>query len=318
MNEVLRRRGLARARGLFARPRTGLRLAGAVASLRSPLQTWSARRRLMACVAVAAGAFVLTTSMWRAFDIGGRATSAAATDALELRLRESRGKLERLPQLREDARARAASAPTADRSAGGDWRAIAGVAARTGVRLRALTPVSASEAGPSARSAKPAARGLRIDGRADFAGLYRFFQALSALPMLVVPDAVSVTGEADSLVFTATLNIFDALPAAPASFTYAQAVPDAAADNSARTLADPFAMGKAGRQPDVSAARLVGLVHDGARSIALFEGASGGQATVAVPGQMLGAERLVHIGGMGVTMASQGGTRRIALPEIDQ
>ncbi len=318
MNEALRLRGVGRIRRLLARPRTGLRLAGAVASLRSPLQKWSVRRRLMACVAIAAGAFVLITSIWRAFDVGGRATSAAAIAALEQRLRESRTKLEQLPRLREDARARMGPAPTADRSPGGDWRAITGLAARTGVTLRALGPASAPAASASARNAKSAARALRIDGRADFAGLYGFFRALSALPMLVVPEAVSVTREADALAFAATLNVFDALPTAPASFTYAQAAPDGAADDKARALADPFAIGKTGRQPDLSAARLVGLVHDGARSLALFEGASGAQTTVAVPGQMLGTERIVHIGGFGVTLASQGGTRRIALPEVHQ
>jgi hypothetical protein len=322
MSGALRLRGFSRLRRFFSQPRSGLRVAGAVASLRFPLQKWSVRRRLMACVAIAAGTFVLMTSMWRAFDLGGRATNAAAIDALEQRLRESRTKLDGLPRLREQARARTGPAPTTDRSPGGDWGAVAGLAARTGVTLRALSPASASgaSASTSARNAKPAARVLHIDGRADFPGLYAFFQELSTLPMLAVPAAVSVTREADALAFAATLNVFDTLPAAPASSTYAQAAPDGAANDNhkGRQRADPFRIGETGQQADASAARLVGLMHDSARSLALLEGASGVQGTVAEPGQMLGTERIVSIGAFGVTLASQGGTRRIALSEVAQ
>lgn len=310
MNGALRLRGFSRLRRIFSQPRSGLRVAGTEASLRFPLQKWSVRRRLMACVAIAAGTFVLVTSIWRAFDLGGRATNAAAIDALEQRLRESRTKLDGLPQLREQARARTGPAPTTDRSPGGDWRAIAGLAARTGVTLRALSPASGSgaSASTSARNAKPTARALHIDGRADFSSLYAFFQELSALPMLAVPEAVSVRREADALAFAATLNVFNTLPAAPAGA--------ANGNHKGRQLTDPFRIGETGQHADASAARLVGIMHDSARSLALLEGASGAQGTVAVPGQMLGTERIVGIGAFGVTLASQGGTRRIALREV--
>ena len=64
-----------------------------------------------------------------------------------------------------------------------------------------------------------------------------------------------------------------------------------------------------------SVGRLVGVVQDGRRALALFEPASGLEAVAAVPGQVVGPDRLVGIDAMGVTLANAAGTRRIMLSE---
>ncbi|RDU95546.1 hypothetical protein [Trinickia dinghuensis] len=261
----------------------------------------------MVCTAIASAAFALVTYAWRVIDAGDRAAREAAIDALERRLRESRDKLARLPRLREAARLQPAQPGAAIRPAGGDWRAVADLASRAGVTLRSLAPASAAAAS-RVRGRVHAARALRVDGQADFSGLYAFLSGLSTLPMLVVPQAVDIQRDKGTLVFGATLDVFDLPPAQaePAIHAPAQAGGD---------IADPFGGGGAQSQLDAAVGRLVGVVHDSRRALALFEAASGPRSVVAAPGQMLGADRLVGIDAAGVTLVSRAGTRRVPLSE---
>ncbi|WP_206950900.1 hypothetical protein [Trinickia acidisoli] len=273
----------------------------------------------MVCVAVAAGAFTLATYIWRALDAGARAAGATAVAVLEQRLRESRAKLARLPQLREGFRAHSVPPGAAARSIGSGWHAIADLAARSGVTLHMLEPATAPAASRT-RAGKPAGQGLRVEGQADFAGLYAFLSGLATLPTLVVPETVDIKRDKGALVLGTTLAVLDVPPV--------QAVPtigidsgartsahDATSGKAARLLADPFGRGETDSQAAVSVGRLVGVVRDGRRALALFEAASGLQAIAAAPGQTLGADRIVHIDAAGVTLASRGGTRRVALLE---
>ncbi len=273
----------------------------------------------MVCTAVASGSFTLATYAWRFIEADARAASEAAIDALEQRLRASRDKLARLPQLREASRAQSAQERLAPRSTGGGWHAIADLASRTGVTLRALTPASSAASAAQARTDKLAGRTFQVDGRADFSGLYAFLSGLSTLPIFVVPEAVDIKKDKGLLAFGATLGVFDMPPPRAESASHARtAAPIAAASDARRLIADPFGEGEMGAQASASVGRLVGIVRDERRALALFEAASGPLAVAAVPGQTLGADRLVRIDAKSVTLASRTGTRRIVLSEDER
>jgi hypothetical protein len=285
-----------------------------MASLRAPAQKWNGCKRLMAYVALAAGAFVLVTAGWRALRDRSSAASAASIEALERRLVENRAKLARLPEMRAAA-SKQAEAARADRTIGGERRAVAdlaALAARTGVTLRALEPASAADSAHP-RHDDPKPRALRIAGRGDFAAFYSFLHGLPTLPALVVPDVVSVKRESGALTFAATLHVFEAAAGQEAPPPAVKAIAGPAGGQSARSPADPFRIDVAARRPDASASRLVGLVRDESRSLAVFEGASGAQATLVAPGQAIGAERVVRIDLGGVLLAGRAGERRIVL-----
>lgn len=296
----------------FRRRPVVLRFDRGTRAVRSAPRKWTPRRRFMVCTAVASASFALVTYVWRVLDAGTRATNAAAVEALEQRLRENRAKVERLPRLRQTVRVQPAQAPAVARSASGDWRAVADLASRTGVTLHALLPASAGAA-TRGRGGTAARKVLRVDGRADFAGLYAFLGGLSTLPMLVVPEALEIKPENGALALSATLGVFD-LSAAQAASETAAAVGAVSGQASPR-LADPFAGGVAGADAGASVGRLVGVVQDSRGALALFEAASGLQAVAAVPGQALGPERLVAIDMTGVTLANAGATRRVMLSE---
>ena len=314
MSDVRLRRIVRRLRRALLRRPVALQLDRARRTPRSP-QKWTARQRLMVCTAVASGAFALVTYVWRVLDAASRATQAAAVEALEQRLRESRAKLAQLPQLRQSMPAPPAPSHVAVRSASDDLRAVADLAARTGVTLHALVPASAATAARG-RKRGTAHHVLRVDGQADFAGLYAFLGGLSTLPMLVVPEVLEIESEKGGLTLGATLDLFDRPIALAASANDVEPIAAAAAVAQARRpLADPFSASTSGADADASAGRLVGVVRDGRRALALFEPASGLQAVAAVPGQALGRDRLVAIDADGVTLANAGTTRRVVLAE---
>lgn len=316
MKEALQS-GLERIGRVRTRFSVGRRFARAVHSQRAPAQRWTLTRRLMFGVALAAVAFALARYSCRAVDLSGRAPGTATIDALEGRLRDGRARIARLPQMRT------ALAPVmrntvgpAGRSPGNDWRAVADLASRTAVTLRVLEPVS-EQAAPRKGRGNGAQRVLRVEGRADFVSLQAFLQGLSTLPVLVVPAAVSIKREPDALSFAATLQVFDALPAQPVPATYVRAASGAASGDRRRSSNDPFGVAGAGAQGRASTARLAGLVLDGRRSLALFEG-GGLPPSVVGPGETLGTERVIEIDARGVTLASRDGARRAELPEDER
>jgi len=291
----------------------------AAASLRAPALRWSVGRRLMACVALAAGAFVIVTALWRALQANSPTNSGASIETLERRLLESRAKLAQLPRMRDAAKAQTAAAH-AERSAGGERYPVADLAAlatHAGITVRALEPASAADSARPRSGNRPISA-LRIVGRTDFDGVYAFLQGLSTLPRLVVPETVSVRRESGALGFAATLSVFDGVPAQRPRPLSGKALVRPGGDERGRLAADPFGADLPARQAGTSASRLVGLVRDASRSLAVFEGASGARAAVVAPGQALGAERVVRIDLGGVLLASRAGQRRIALPEDER
>ena len=77
------------------------------------------------------------------------------------------------------------------------------------VTLRSLEP--GAPTGDGIRTA----RHVRIAARANFAAFFAFLQGLPTLPSLVVPVAMHVGRAEQGLAIEATLQVFDALPAAP-------------------------------------------------------------------------------------------------------
>ena len=257
----------------------------------------------MACTALASGSFALGTYAWRAFDADRRAAEASALEALELRLQQSRAKVARLPGMRRSVTEQPAAAGEPSRTIGAEWQAVAELASDAGVSLRTLAPAPRGTASRATKTSG-AARTLRVDGQADFSALHAFFMGLSSLPMLVVPEAVDIKHDKGSLALGATLGVFDMPPPAAAKSAHAQP---------SRPIADPFAGAESTMRSALSPERLVGIVRDGRRALALFEAASGADAVAAVPGQTVGADRLVAIDTTGVTLVSNGQTRRVAI-----
>jgi hypothetical protein len=330
------RQALRRARRVFWRRPAVLRFDLGERAQRSPPHKWTARRRVMVCTAAAAGSFALVTYVWRVLDAGSRAAEAAGVEALEQRLRESRAKIERLPQLRDLARTHPSGGRAQPRSANGDWHAVADLASRAGVTLHALLPAAAAP-GARGRNGQAGRKGLHVDGRADFPALYAFLGGLSTLPMLVVPEDLEIKPENGALALNATLEVFHIGGGRAASVANAQAHAPAAADTTDTSiasvgsaapdasgasgalanplLANPFDGGAGGATASGSPGRLIGIMQDRQGALALFEAASGLQAIAAVRGQTLGQERLVAIDAAGITLAHARAARRIVFSE---
>jgi hypothetical protein len=245
-------------------------------------------------------AFALALYGWHASGVHGDHAERAALDALERRVSHARNTLEQLPAMREEAQQGFAFAlADAAQPREEHWRAISDAAAQSGVTLQALEPGAVQGEGPQA------GRSVRIGAQASFAGLVSFLRALTSLPALVVPTGMLVKRDASGLAIDATLRVFDALPSAP------HEVDDTA--NSASTFSDPFDIAGLAATDAVGALRLLGVVREGARGLALF-GTEQGVAAVAT-GQTVGAERIVGIDGHGVRLASRAGIRLLSLEE---
>ncbi|WP_158244214.1 hypothetical protein [Trinickia dabaoshanensis] len=267
----------------------------------------------MACTAMASGSFAVVTYAWRAFDTERRSAGAPALEALESRLQESRAKVARLEQMRRSVRDEPPAALAAASAPGGYWHAVAELASRSGVQLRTLSPGAAAK-GPRAAKADGAAHLLRVEGRADFSEVHAFLMGLSSLPILVVPEAVDIKHDKGALALGATLGIFEMPPVRGelADETSAPG-PHAASAQSSRPARDPFAGGETALGTTGPSGRLVGIVRDARRALALFEAASGAGVVTATPGQAVGTDRLVAIDAAGVTLAGGGQTRRVPM-----
>ncbi|MGE8489267.1 MAG: hypothetical protein ACN6OQ_13065, partial [Paraburkholderia nemoris] len=79
---------------------------------------------------------------------------------------------------------------------------------------------------------------------------------------------------------------------------------------------DPFSqpqMQAAGDLPDGSSLRLVGLLSDRTRGLAVLDTPDG--VTSVEPGERIGAERVTKLDASGITLAKDGTTRTLALTE---
>jgi hypothetical protein len=265
---------------------------------------------------IAALVFSLGAHGWVVADLGGVEASRAALEAGSLRLANARRSLAQLPALRREAAA-VPFAVSAARSSGpwssaDDVRIVSELAAQNSVALLAVEPGAVNGAG--VESMRP----LQLTARTDFIHLMAFLRGLSELPVLIVPVDVAVKRDAAALSVSATLHVFDALRPAPSTSSA-----DAFADDSLDSdddedivFFDPFSqtqMQAAGALSDVSQLRLVGLLGDRTRGLALLDTPDG--VTTVGSGQRIGAERVTKLDASGITLAKDGATRMLALTE---
>lgn len=278
-----------------------------LASFSSPPERWSRAHRLVAYVALTAIAFAAAEHGWRAAGIGASSTaSRAALADIERRVEDARAALAQLPSMRENARKRGVPGETVPRSPAAQWQAISALAQRSGMTLRSLEP--GTVVGDGIRKARP----VRVVADGDFASFVGFVQALPTLPSLAVPFALQLERTNEGLAMDATLRVYDALPGDSFRQDPAGAGVETA-DDGPGWFADPFAIPGARAGTGADEIRLIGLIHANARArgIALLETADG--ASVYVPGQTIGTERIVSIDSRGVTLAGRGRLRVMTL-----
>ncbi|CAE6802365.1 hypothetical protein [Paraburkholderia haematera] len=285
--------------------------------VRMPLVAWSRRRRWVVALLIAALVFGLGAHGWVVADFGGVEASRAALEAATRHLADARRALAQLPALRREAAAGPGLPLPASWTSADDVRIVSELAAQNGVSLLSLEPGAAS--GSDAERMRP----VQLTAHTDFVHLMAFLRGLSDLPVLIVPIDVTVNRDAASLAVRATLHVFNALR--PASSTAADgATVDVFADESLDSedeedivFFDPFSLAQmlASRelQPDASQLRLVGVLHDRTRGLALLDTPDG--ATTVVSGQKLGAERVTRLDALSITLAVGGATRTLALTE---
>ncbi|HYS64063.1 MAG TPA: hypothetical protein VEN30_09665 [Paraburkholderia sp.] len=291
----------------------------------APLEAWSRRRRWVAALLIAALAFGLGAHGWIVADLGGVEASRTAVEAATRHLADARRALAQLPALRrEAARSVATSATTSAITSLTTWpahspnswtsaddvRIVSELAAQNGVALLALEPGAAS--GTGAQSMRP----LQLTAHTDFVHLMAFLRGLLDLPVLIVPADVTVKRDGASLSVSATLRVFNALRPVPSTAS-ADAFAEESLDSDDEediVFFDPFSlpqMQAAGDLPDTSQLRLVGVLHDRQRGLALLDTPDG--ATTVVSGQQIGAERVMRLDALGITLANGGITRTLAL-----
>jgi Tfp pilus assembly protein PilO len=282
-----------------------------------PLEAWSGRRRCVVALLIAGLVFGLGAYGWIVADVGGVAASRAALAASVQHLTQARGALAQLPVLRRAVAAHTLAGSTepspASWSSTDDVRLVSTLAAQNGVALLAVEPGAASGEGMDTM------RPLQLTARTDFVHLMAFLHGFADLPVLIVPVDVTVKQDASALSVSATLHVFSALrpvPSADAAHAFDNASLDSDDDEDI-VFFDPFAqpqMRAGGELPDVSQLRLVGVLHDRTRGLALLDTPDG--VTTVESGQQIGGERVTRLDGSGIALASGAGmTRTLALAE---
>lgn len=306
--------------GFSGVPRPRVSLSHALKRLRAPLHTWSPRRRWAIALLIALVVFSLGAHGWIVADLGRLAASRAALLASAEHLADARRALAQLPSLRREAAASDATPAaivTASRASkqwtsADDVRVVSELAAQNGVALLAVEPGAAS--GTGAQSERP----LQLAARTDFIHLMSFMRGLVELPVLMVPVDVVIKRDGSALSVSAALRVYSGLRPAPASLT-TQELADASLDSDDEedvVFFDPFSPAQMQATIDLPGQpqlRLVGLLHDRARGLALFDTPEG--ATTVASGQQIGDERVTRFDTFGITLAKGAATRTLDLAE---
>ncbi|MCA8258203.1 pilus assembly protein [Burkholderia sp. AU31624] len=185
-----------------------------------------------------------------------------------------------------------------------EWAALmlelADRAASSGLRDVSIEPLRADGAVPDGR------RTVRIVAEGRFHALLQMVGELARFPVLAVPSALRVERGKEAARVEMSVDVFPALPAP--TFTGGEASVLAGAPG-----ADPF--GEAGSsEAHGAAARLAGTIRDGHAGLALFDD-GGGAFTAVVPGDTLGAARVVRVDPVTVTLATADGAYRVTLDD---
>ncbi|WP_368623336.1 hypothetical protein [Paraburkholderia sp. BR13444] len=284
---------------------------------RMPLEAWSSHRRWLVATAIAALVFAFGAYGWNTADLAGLEASRAALALGTQRLAQARHALAQLPSLRRAAAAMPATVSSAvPWNSADDVRIVSELATQSGVLLLAVEPGAASGEGVERK------RELQLTARTDFVHLMAFFHGLAQLPVLIVPVDVTVKQDGKGLAVAATLQVYDALrpaSATPAASAGVSADADeAAADDEGLVFFDPFAkpqISASGEPGDVSELRLIGLLRDRTRGLALLDTPDG--TTTVAAGQQLGVERVTQLDALGITLANGGATRTLTLMQTE-
>jgi hypothetical protein len=279
-------------------------------------------RRVTALVAIALVVFVIGARAWNAADIDGIEASRASLETVQRRLAQTDAAIAALPALRAAATLTLPLRPSAARTAADDVQTISQLATHSGVTLHALEP--GAPIGADAEVSRP----IRMTAQAGFAQLIALLHGLSDLPMLVVPDEISVgwpkvtaLGQrGDTLAIAATLHVFGALRAVSAA---SETRPDDESDDADDAVFyNPFSAPRATvtgipaalNPPEDWQMRLAGLLLDRTHGLALVETADGTETVD--PGQYWREEWVARIDDTGIALASRaGGARRLMLEE---
>lgn len=283
--------------------------------VRLPLDAWSQRRRWAVALLIALLVFGLGAHGWVVADLGGLEASRLALKAGSLRLADARRALAQLPALRREAAAGPIALdarPSAAWSSADDVRIVSQLAAQNGVELLTVEPGAASGAG--AESGRP----LQLTARTDFVHLMAFLRGLADLPVLIVPVDVTVKREGAALSVSASMRVFESLRPAPSANSAEAFDADSLDSDDEENIVffDPFSqpqMQAAGALPELSPLRLVGLLRDRTRGLALLDTAAG--LTAVESGELIGAERVTAVEASGITLAKGGETRMLAMLE---
>ncbi|WP_345812004.1 hypothetical protein AAGS40_13665 [Paraburkholderia sp. PREW-6R] len=280
--------------------------------LRVPLDAWSRRRRCVVALLIAALIFALGAYASTRADLSGVEASRAALSATARRFADAKRALAQLPALRVEATASPAHAPASWASAD-DVRVVSQLAAENGFTLLAVEPGASSGTGIERM------RPLQITAHTDFIHLMAFMHGLSDLAVLVAPVDITVRRDGGALSVSATLNVYSALRPATATTSAVLSANDNLDldDDEDVVFFDPFALPQMLASDAVSDAlqlRLMGMLRDSARALALLDTPEG--ATTAVAGQQIGAEHVTRLDALGMTLAGRGGaTRTLAFAE---
>lgn len=283
--------------------------------LSMPLEAWSRRRRLVTALMIAALVFGFGAYGWVVADLGGVETSRAALASGAKRLADAHRSLAQLPALRRVANVTRVSQGSASWTSTDGVRLVSELAADNGVTLVSMEPGAAGGAGVEIM------RPIQITAQTDFVHLMAFLRGLGDLPVLIVPVDVTVKRQADSLAMNATLHVFSALRPVTSTKPEDSSIDDDldAEDEEDVVFYDPFALAPmlaSDNRIDASQLRLVGLLRDRTRSLALLETAEG--AITAQSGQQFGPERVTRLDALTITLAntaSGGSTRTLAMTE---
>ncbi|MBN3755079.1 hypothetical protein G3N95_19195 [Paraburkholderia sp. Tr-20389] len=287
--------------GRFGRPAARERVVHALAArLRMPLEAWSVRRRWFVASCVAVAAFALGANAWLATDMSGVQSSREALSAAQRKLSDVEAAVAQLPVLRKAA---SVARMPANWTSADDIRVISQLASRNDMTLLSIEPAAVTGSGLEA------ARSLHVTARADFDHVVDFFEALTSLPVLVVPDEVTLRHQGDGLSVNATLRSFGAIhPVQDVARRSLRNDPDAFDPDEEIVFYDPFqpASIASALEDGSSPMRLGGLLADHLRGLALIDTGEG--ETTLEAGQQWGDERVANVDARALTLAKRDGS----------
>ncbi|MBN3840941.1 pilus assembly protein [Burkholderia sp. Ac-20349] len=185
-----------------------------------------------------------------------------------------------------------------------EWAALmlelADRAASSGMHDVSIEPLRADGAAQDGR------RTVRIVADGGFRALLQMVGGLARFPVLAVPTALRVERGKAAARVEMSVDVFPGLPAATSTAGEVPVLADAPG-------ADPFGV-TGTSDAEGAAARLAGTIRDGRAGLALFDDGDGAFAAV-VPGEALGAARVVRVDPVAVTLATADGAYRVTLDD---